>query len=473
MDRQSVFQCVFCGIKTNDFRLHVKHLEEHSKDMYKCYACSKQFDNARLLRKHVATHINQCPLCSRTFKSLLVLANHVNNAHSAALTEEQKRCLYCDAAFSNFDELSTHSKEGHQHYFCDICYAGVISEPLLVEHHVNDHPKGRPGEPSKCAPSTPKETPKVVITKVVDPELEKVMEVIRTPELNPFVDKWHPALCQTRWDSKNKIECEVCHRYLKSIKLRVDHVKHFHPVVAYDCRFCPDLVFYALQDLVNHCQKLHFICNHCDSVQKSKETLQAHISRKHQQSPAPQPAQAAVTSLPAGTDTPDDTVRGTTDPDTSTTSKVNIRPARTGLTCGICKAQCPTNASFRIHLTTHKKTLCPFCPQKFFNATSRNAHIREKHQDRRNRQLNCRIAPDCQEKFTSLKELGIHSGSNTSQHSHGGALTKTALIVLKLLQVCFSMAKPMVRNCGMRHPHLLAKGSGTSAPSTGRHLISM
>ena len=197
MDRQSVFQCAFCGIRTNDFRLHVKHLEEHSKDMYKCYACSEQFDNARILRKHVATHINQCPLCSRTFESLLVLANHVNNTHGAALTEEQKRCLYCDVAFSTFDELSTHSKEGHRHYFCDICYAGFISEPLLVEHRVNDHPKGCPGEPSKRAPSTPAETPEVIITKVVDPELEKVMEVIHTPELDPFADKWHPALGQT------------------------------------------------------------------------------------------------------------------------------------------------------------------------------------------------------------------------------------------------------------------------------------
>ena len=228
-DRQSVFQCAFCGVRTNDFRLHAKHLEEHSKDMYKCYACSEQFDNARILRKHVATHINQCPLCSRTFESLLVLANHVNNAHGKALTEEQKRCLYCEAAFNTFDELSTHSKEGHQHDFCDICYAGFVSEPLLVEYRVNDHPKGRPVEPSERAPSTPAETPEVIVSKVVEPELEKAMEVVCTPEPDPFADNWHPALGQTRQDSKNKIECKVCHRYLKSSKLRVEHVKHFPP----------------------------------------------------------------------------------------------------------------------------------------------------------------------------------------------------------------------------------------------------
>ena len=171
----------------------------------------------------------------------------------------------------------------------------------------------------------------------------------------------------------------------------MDHVKHFHPLIAYDCRFCPDLVFYTLQDLVNHCQKVHFICDHCDSVQKSKETLWAHTSKEHQQPPAPQPAQSTATSPPASTDVPekeaevpsgDDMVKGTTNPDTSTASEANICPTHTGFTCGICKVQCPTKASFKIHLPTHKKTPCLFCPQKFFNPASRNAHIGEKQQDR-------------------------------------------------------------------------------------------
>ena len=60
-------------------------------------------------------------------------------------------------------------------------------------------------------------------------------------------------------------------------------------------------------------------------------------------------------------------------------------------------------------LTTHKKTPCPFCPQKFNSAASRNKHIDMKHNNRRNRKLNCRLAPACEEMFNSLKELGIHS----------------------------------------------------------------
>ena len=204
----------------------------------------------------------------------MVLANHVNNAHGKAL-----KCQYCDAAFDTFDELSTHSKNIHRYYSCDICYARFVSEPLLVEHHVNDHPEGCPAEPSECAPSTRAETPEITITKIVDPELDKAMEIVRTPEPDLFADKWHPALGQTRQDSKHKIECEVCHRYLKFVEITGGARQTLPPLVAYDCRFCPGMVFYALQDLLKHCMDLHFVCDHCDSVHKDKDALKEHMGR--------------------------------------------------------------------------------------------------------------------------------------------------------------------------------------------------
>ena len=142
-ERQPMFQCAFCGLRLNEFRLYTKHLGEHGDKIHKCCQCSEQFDNARLLRKHVASHINQCPLCSRMFDSLLVLANHVNKEHGKALNEDRKKWSLCDAAFDTFDKLSIHCKD-HRSYSCDICYAGFISEPLLVEHCVNDHPQDRP-----------------------------------------------------------------------------------------------------------------------------------------------------------------------------------------------------------------------------------------------------------------------------------------------------------------------------------------
>ena len=139
--------CKYCNkvcLNEEILSIHINNEHADRQPMYivhRCYQCSEQFDNAHLLRKHVSGHINQCPLCSRMFASFLVLADHVNKEHGQALEEDRKKCPLCDAAFDTFDELSKHCKE-HRSYSCDICYAGFVSEPLLVEHRVNDHPQG-------------------------------------------------------------------------------------------------------------------------------------------------------------------------------------------------------------------------------------------------------------------------------------------------------------------------------------------
>ena len=248
---------------------------------------------------------------------------------------------------------------------------------------MNDHPEGRPAWSKRT--STPSaETPEIAIVKIVDPEMDKAMEVVCTPDPDPFADKWHLAIGQPCKDDKHKVKCEVCHRYLKSFDLWVEHVKHFHPTVSYDCVFCPGVVLYTLWDLLNHCRELHVVCQQCDSAHKDKDALKEHMAKEHQ--PAAQPPQT-----------------------TETVSDANVRLARPGFVCGICNMHCQTEASFKIHITTHKKTPCPFCIQKFYNAASQNKHINMKHNERCNRKLNCRLAPACTETFNNLKELGIHS----------------------------------------------------------------
>ena len=95
---------------------------------------------------------------------------------------------------------------------------------------------------------------------------------------------------------------------------------------------------------------------------------------------------------------------------TGTVCKANIHPARQGWKCGICQVYCPTRASYKIHLSSHKRVLCAFCPQKFFNSISRDQHIREKHQNQPGglTQVACSLAPNCKEKFPSMKEMGVH-----------------------------------------------------------------
>ena len=311
------------------------------------------------LGKHVNDHINQCPLCSRAFESLLVLSNHVNTEHADALQGDRKKCPFCDAAFNTLNELSIHCKD-HRSYFCDICFTGFVSEPLLVEHRFNDHPQGRPSW------TAPRE----------EPDVERAMEVIRTPDPDPFVDKAHPAIGHVKRDDKHKVQCEVCHRYLKMFALRVEHIKTFHPTVFYDCIFCPNTVFYTIKDLLSHCKSNHFVCQLCDSAHKDQDSLKQHMVINHPE----QPAQTG----PEG---------------------------HRDFVCGKCGVHCSTAATFKIHLTSHKKTPCPFCPQKFYDAASRNKHVSMKHGDKR--KLNCRLAPDCRETFHQPKGTKHTSTADT------------------------------------------------------------
>ena len=140
-ERQNIFRCCKCGCKYNVFNMYIAHLGTHPKNKYRYHECGKQFKDAHLLSLHSPTHLIQCPFCSRTFKDMKLLEDHVNNAHGQALAEENKKCLYCDAAFEMVHELQEHSKI-HRYFCCEICFAGFVSDVILIEHKIHDHPEG-------------------------------------------------------------------------------------------------------------------------------------------------------------------------------------------------------------------------------------------------------------------------------------------------------------------------------------------
>ena len=84
-ERQNIFRCCKCGRKYNVFNMYIEHLGTHPKNEYRCHECGKQFKDAHLFSLHSPTHLIQCPFCSRTFKDMKLLEDHVNNAHGQAL----------------------------------------------------------------------------------------------------------------------------------------------------------------------------------------------------------------------------------------------------------------------------------------------------------------------------------------------------------------------------------------------------
>ena len=81
------------------------------------------------------------PIFFQDFQRHEILEGHVNNAHGQALAKKEKRCSYCDAAFDTIHELQEHNKI-HRYFSCDICFAGFVSDVILIKHKIHDNPKG-------------------------------------------------------------------------------------------------------------------------------------------------------------------------------------------------------------------------------------------------------------------------------------------------------------------------------------------
>ena len=279
-ERQNIFRCCKCRRKYNVFNMYIEHLGTHPKKEYKCQECGKQFKDAHLLSLHSPTHLIQCPFCSRTFKDMKLLEDHVNNAHGQALAEENNKCSYCDAAFEMVHGLQEHSKI-HRYFSCEICFADLVSDVILIEHKIHDHPKG-PSQPSQATPEEP-----VPSTSGVTGRQAEQAPIICVPDPDPFEEKLDTRIGLVNPDRNHQVKCEECDRFLKSRKIRKLHVMCYHPMAAYQCPFDPNLIFYTKDDLVLHCKQNHILCKLCETMSANQASLEEHYRRRHPKSLPP------------------------------------------------------------------------------------------------------------------------------------------------------------------------------------------
>ena len=411
-ERQNIFMCCKCGRKYNIFNMYIEHLGTHPKNGYKCHECGKQFKDAHLLSLHSPTHLIQCPFCSRTFKDMKLLEDHVNNAHGQALAEENKKCSYCDAAFETVNELKEHSKI-HRYFSCEICFAGFVSDVILTEHKIHDHPEG-PSQPSQ---TTPEET--VPSTSgVTGPQAEQA-PIIHVPDPDPFEEKLDARIGLVNPDRNHQVKCEECDRFFKSKKIRKLHVMCYHPMAAYQCLFDPNIIFYTKDDLVLPCKQNHILCKLCDTMSVNQASLEEHYRRRHPKSPPPK-VQPAATSSPNPADEPESEQVEPSKEDQAKTQpqldqptpaiQANIHPVRgptSKYTCNLCKKSFGTMANSRLHLNVHRKVSCTFCYRKFLNVSSMDEHVKEIHKVSKLPQYHCKLE-SCTEWFGTQIESFRH-----------------------------------------------------------------
>ena len=330
-----------------------------------------------------------------------LLEDHVNNAHGQALAEENKKCSYCDVEFETVHELQEHSKI-HRYFSCEICFAGFVSDVILIEHKIHDHPEG---------PST---------SGVTDPQAEQAL-IIHVPDPDPFEEKLDTRLGLVNPDRNHQVKCEECDRFLRSKKLRKLHAMCYHPMAAYQCPFDPNIIFYTKDALVLHCKQNHILCKLCDTMSVNQASLEEHYRKRHPKSPPPK-VQLPATSSPNPADEPESEQVEPSQEDQAKTQpqpqpdqpnpaiQVNIHPVRgpTGkYTCNLCKKSFGTMANFRLHLNIHRKVSCKFCYRKFLNVSSMDEHVKNVHKVSKLPQYHCKLE-SCTEQFGTQIESFRH-----------------------------------------------------------------
>ena len=400
------------GLMGTCINMYIEHLGTHPKNEYKCHECGKQFKASHLLSLHSPTHLIICPFCSRTFKDMKLLEDHVNNTQGQALAEKDKKCSYCDAAFEMVHELQEHSKT-HRCFFCEICFACFVSDVILIEHKIHDYPEG-PFQPSQTIPKGPVPS----TSGVTGPQAEQA-PIICVPDPDPFEEKLDTRIGLVNPDRNHQVKCEECDRFLKSKKIRKLHIMCYHPIAVYQCVFDPNIIFYTKDDLVLHCKQNHILCKLCDTMSVNQASLEEHYRRRHPKSPPPT-VQPAMTSSPNPADEPESEQVEPSQEDQAKTQKQpqpdQLTPViqanvctvcgPTGkYTCNLCKKSFGTMANFRLHLNVHCKVSCKFCYRKFLNVSSMDKHVQEVHKVSKLPQYHCKME-SCTEWFgTQIESL--------------------------------------------------------------------
>ena len=154
----------------------------------------------------------------------------------------------------------------HRYFSCEICFAGFVSDVILIEHKIHNHPKGP-------VPST---------FGVTDPQAEQA-PIIHVTDPDPFEEKLDTRIGLVNPDRNHQVKCEECDRFLRSKKLRKLHVMCYHPMLAYKCPFDPNFIFYTKDDLVLHCKLNHVLCKLCDTMTANQASLEEHYRKRHPQ----------------------------------------------------------------------------------------------------------------------------------------------------------------------------------------------
>ncbi|XP_047540839.1 RE1-silencing transcription factor-like isoform X2 [Vanessa atalanta] len=276
--------------------LHLHKRQKHRVRTVQCDQCDAKFFSKYDLAAHQLRHTDempfQCIACGKKFKRLILLKRHEKHIHSDL---PQQVCPSCPATFLSIEELDAHQKRHirlQRPYDCALCDKKFYEKASLQRHKDVVHNK----TPTYCCEYCPERF--VSVTKLARHVRSHAGE-------RPYPCKF----------------CNKCftksHHYTRHLRLKHREINRsgrgpFGETELYRCEQCED-TFSTQDDLIYHsaihatqnltcplCQekfedvdavtshiKSHvngeeFSCDFCELVFTSKEKLEIHTLKRHE-----------------------------------------------------------------------------------------------------------------------------------------------------------------------------------------------
>ncbi|XP_061906541.1 zinc finger protein 646-like isoform X5 [Entelurus aequoreus] len=155
------FRCDFCSKPYTNYMSLRNHMRIHGQKRYMCDRCGKAFRLARYLRNHQRIHDDgpnrfDCPSCSKSYRTMLELAQHRCNVQSSSSQSTSRRSNFAanprrqqqqqQQQQNNASSMMQHGGHGQQEALPSHCVSPMSQGGQsggLASQSVPDHQVGR------------------------------------------------------------------------------------------------------------------------------------------------------------------------------------------------------------------------------------------------------------------------------------------------------------------------------------------
>ena len=135
--------CSQCETIFKNEALLSTHLKNHGR-LVVCEKCGFKADTTSKMQYHMLnihdTNAAVCDVCSKTFKNMARLKDHIANCHN------EKECKLCGKTVKHLDHhiQIMHQPDSEKMFKCPDCEKAFINKRKLASHQMNVHIKSQP-----------------------------------------------------------------------------------------------------------------------------------------------------------------------------------------------------------------------------------------------------------------------------------------------------------------------------------------